>query len=121
VRAKNLHGLEVAHRLGLVGDLIRKNTAYDVWALEPAAGAAAAAAAAAGAGAARAPASGSGSGSGDKGKVGGAPAHVGHVGAEELNNLSVLLPCKRKGGQLYLGAYAMSLKNYMHVFVCVRV
>jgi hypothetical protein len=116
VRAKNLHGLEVAHRLGLVGDLIRKNTAYDVWALEPAA-----AGAGAGAGAARAPASGSGSGSGDKGKVGGAPAHVGHVGAEELNNLSVLLPCKRKGGQLYLGAYAMSLKNYMHVFVCVRV
>jgi hypothetical protein len=29
--------------------------------------------------------------------------HVG-VSAEELGNLSVLLPCKRKRGKLYLGA-----------------
>jgi len=90
VKAKNLHGLDVAHRMGLVGDLIRKNAAFDMWALEPAVGEAVQARA---------------SGSGIQSELGGAEgttAHVGHVGAEELNNLSVLLPCKRKGGKLYL-------------------
>jgi hypothetical protein len=32
-------------------------------------------------------------------------AEVTGVGAEELNGLSVLLPCKRKGGKLHLGAF----------------
>jgi len=81
-----LRGLEVSHRTGLVGDLVRKSAAYDVWALEPAVGGA------------------RGSGTENQGEVEGTPAgaHAGLVGAEELNNLSVLLPCKRKGGKLYL-------------------
>ncbi|KAH9961661.1 hypothetical protein BGW80DRAFT_1357404, partial [Lactifluus volemus] len=37
-----------------------------------------------------------------------ATTHVGvGVGAEELGNLSVLLPCKRKGGKYYLGACSL--------------
>ena len=91
MKAKSLHGLEVSHRTGLVGDLVRKSAAYDVWALEPAVDRA----------------QGSGSGSEDQGEAKGtvAKAHAGLVGAEELNNLSVLLPCKRRGGKLQLGAY----------------
>jgi hypothetical protein len=95
VKAKSLHGLEVSHRTGLVGDLVRKSAAYDVWALEPAVDRA----------------QGSGSGSEDQGEAKGtvARAHAGLVGAEELNNLSVLLPCKRRGGKLQLGACCPSL------------
>ncbi|KAF8496848.1 hypothetical protein F5888DRAFT_1614298 [Russula emetica] len=70
MKAKNLRDLEInSSRVGgLVGDLMRKGTAYDVWSLDP------------------------------------DPAVSGvGVGAEELNGLSVLLPCKRKGGKkLYL-------------------
>ena len=94
VKAKNLRGLEInSSRTGLVGDLLRKNTAYDLWTLDPAA--------TNGGGA-------HGSGSVDQEEVGGAtsPSAATHVGvdAEELNHLSVLLPCKRKSGKLYLGA-----------------
>ena len=88
MKAKSLHGLEVSHRTGLVGDLVRKSAAYDVWALEPAVGGA------------------RGSGNENQGEVEGTAA--GLVGAEELNNLSVLLPCKRKGGKLYLGAWTVA-------------
>ncbi|KAI0296850.1 hypothetical protein BC826DRAFT_907982, partial [Russula brevipes] len=35
VKAKGLQGLEISSRIGLVGDLMRKSTAYDLWALEP--------------------------------------------------------------------------------------
>ena len=62
---------------GPVGDLSRKTTTYDIWSLLP-----------------------SSSGGGSNGDH-----HHPHVGAEELNSLSVLLPCKRKGGKLFLGAY----------------
>jgi hypothetical protein len=93
--------------MGLVGDLMRKNTGYDVWALEPA------------------PASGSGSGNQDEVAqplpLPPPPPHAGHVCAEELNNLSVLLPCKRKGGKLYLGAYAISVKGEKTIYICVCV
>ncbi|KAF8471561.1 hypothetical protein DFH94DRAFT_195514 [Russula ochroleuca] len=88
VKARNLRGLEInASRKGLVGDLLRKGTAYDLWALDPAT------------------VSRRGDDDDDDGLgLGGAAslsdAQVG-VGAEELNGLSVLLPCKRKGGQLY--------------------
>ena len=90
MKAKSLHGLEVSNRTGLVGDLVRKSAAYDVWALEPAVDRT----------------QGSGSGGEDQGEAKGtvARAHAGLVGAEELNNLSVLLPCKRRGGKLQLGA-----------------
>jgi len=87
VKAKSLHGLEVSRRTGLVGHLVRKSAAYDLWALEPAVGGA--------------HGSGSENNQGEiEGTAAGAP--VGLVGAEELDNLSVLLPCKRKGGRLYL-------------------
>lgn len=77
-----------------MGDLLRKGTAYDLWALDPAA-------AASGGGAHE-------SGNWDQDELGSATspsaaAQVG-VGAEELNSLSVLLPRKRKGGKLYVGA-----------------
>lgn len=91
MKARNLRGLEInASRKGLVGDLLRKGTAYDLWALDPAT------------------VSRRGDDDDDDGLgLGGAAslsdAQVG-VGAEELNGLSVLLPCKRKGGQLYHGA-----------------
>jgi hypothetical protein len=94
VKAKSLNGLEVPSlRTGLVGDFVRKNAAYDLWALEP-------------------PASVDGARGGKGGEIiggrtaeaeAGGGALVG-VGAEELHNLSVLLPCKRKGGKLFLGA-----------------
>ena len=92
MKAKSLHGLDVSHRTGLVGDLVRKSAVYDVWALEPAVGGA------------------RWSGSENQGEVEGtaAGAHVGLVGVEELNNLSVLLPRKRKGGKLYLGAWTVA-------------
>ena len=75
-----------------MGDLVRKNAAYDVWALEPAVGGA----------------RGSGNETQGEGEGTAAGAHMGLVGAEELNNLSVLLPRKRKGGKLYLGAWTVA-------------
>ncbi|KAH9961040.1 hypothetical protein BC827DRAFT_1267790 [Russula dissimulans] len=81
VKARNLQRLEISSRVGLVGDLHRKSIAYDVWALEPIGG-------------------GDHQGDDELGKGAGPPV-VG-VSAEELNGLSVMLPCKRKGGKLYL-------------------
>lgn len=83
VKAKNLHGVQVlppSSVAGRVGDLLRKTTAYDIWSLWP-------------------PSfrQSSGSSGGDHRD----PPHL-HVGAEELNSLSVLLPRKRKGGKLFL-------------------
>lgn len=75
VKAKNLQGIQVlssASASGRVGELSRKSTAYDIWSLSPPS-----------------------SSSGDR-------HHQPHVGAEELNGLSVLLPRKRKGGKLFL-------------------
>jgi hypothetical protein len=105
MKARNLRDIEInsPHRAGgPVGDLMRKGTAYDVWALDPAASSG-------GGGSANA------SASGDQDGFGGmisssssslpSAAEVAGVGAEELNGLSVLLPCKRKGGKLYLGAF----------------
>jgi len=102
MKARNLRDIEInsPHRAGgPVGDLMRKGTAYDVWALDPAASSG-------GGGSANA------SASGDQDGFGGmisssssslpSAAEVAGVGAEELNGLSVLLPCKRKGGKLYL-------------------
>lgn len=103
MKARNLRDLEInnsSHRAGgLVGDIMRKGTAYDVWALDSPAAAAAAAAS-------------SSNASGDQDGSGGmissslltSAAQVADVGAEELNGLSILLPSKRKGGKLYLGA-----------------
>ena len=90
-----MRGLEVSSsRMGLVGDLLlrKRSTAYDLWALEPTA----------------AHASGN-RGEDGRDELGGgttatAAAHV-DVCAEELSSLSVLLPCKRKGGKHYLGAW----------------
>lgn len=97
LKARNLRDLEInsSHRAGgLVGDLMRKGTAYDVWALDPVGTSGGASASA--------------SASGDQDGFGGmisssspSTAQVAGVGAEELNGLSVLLPCKRKGGKLY--------------------
>lgn len=66
---------------------MRKGTAYDVWVLDPASSS-----------------SGGASASGDQDGFGGMGSSSVGVGAEELNGLSVLLPRKRKGGKLYLGA-----------------
>ena len=80
VKAKNLHGVQLlssASVAGRVGEFSRKSTPYDIWSLSP-------------------PSSRQSGSSGDH--------HYPHVGAEELNSLSVLLPCKRKGGKLFLGA-----------------
>jgi len=79
VKARNLQRLEISSRVGLVGDLHRKSTAYDVWVLDPI--------------------SGDHQGDDELGKRAGPPVGV---SAEELSGLSVLLPCKRKGGKLYL-------------------
>ena len=97
MKAKNLRDLEInsSHRVpvgGLVGDIMRKGTAYDVWALDPHPAAAASSSSA------------SGDQGGSGGKISSSTAQVADVGAEELNGLSVLLPSKRKGGKLYLGA-----------------
>ena len=92
MKTKSLHGLELSHRTGLVGDLVRKSAAYDLWALEPAVD-----------GARESASENQGE---PEGTAAGAP--VGLVGAEELNNLSVLLPCKGKGGKLYLGAWTVA-------------
>ena len=100
MKARNLRDLEInsSHRMsvgGRVGDVMRKGTAYDVWALDPHPAAAAAAASSSSA---------SGDQDGSGGKISSSTAQVAGVGAEELNGLSVLLPSKRKGGKLYLGA-----------------
>jgi hypothetical protein len=86
-----------------VGDLVRKGTAYDVWALDPASSS--------GGGSANASEDQDGSGEMISPSLPSATQVVG-VGAEELNGLSVLLPRKRKGGKLYLGALYAS-----HAFV----
>jgi hypothetical protein len=94
VKARNLRGVEISSsRKGLVGDLLRKGTTYDLWTLDPAAVTV------------------GGSGDRNDDELGGSTSPLNAqlgvgvgVGAEELNGLSVLLPCKRKGGQLYLGA-----------------
>ena len=85
MKARNLRGVEISssRKEGLVGDLSRKGTAYDLWTLDPAAV--------------------GGSGDQNDGAISPLDVQPG-VGAEELNGLSVLLPCRRKGGQLYLGA-----------------
>lgn len=107
MKAKSLRGLEVSHRTGLVGDLVRKSAAYDVWALERSASGA------------------RGSGSEDQGEPEGTTAaagsHVGLVGAEELDNLSVLLPCKRKGGKLYLGAWTVPCPRKKNACGCSKI
>ena len=114
IKARNLRDLEInSSRVGLVGDLMRKGTAYDVWALDPAVASAA---------------SGGGStpgGDDQDGQIGGmisslpTSAQVAGVGAEELNGLSVLLPCKRKGGRLYLGAFAFAFaRSTAFLFGC---
>jgi hypothetical protein len=102
MKARNLRDLEInSSRVGgLVGDLMRKGTAYDVWALDPASSSSGGGSANTSAGA-----------SGDQDGLGGmissslpSATQIAGVGAEELNGLSVLLPRKRKGGKLYLGA-----------------
>ena len=80
VKAKNLHGVRVSSSFsvaGRVGELSRKTTAYDIWSLAP-------------------PSSRPSGSIGDSQQL--------HVCAEELNGISVLLPRKRKGGKLFLGA-----------------
>ena len=108
MKAKNLRGLEFnSSRTGLVGDLLRKNTTYDLWALDPAASDGA-----------------HGSGSGDQDELGGATsssaAAQAGVDAEELNHLSVLLPCKRKSGKLYLGAWRVARQRESVFFGWLR-
>jgi len=114
VKARNLRGLEInSSRTGLAGDLLRKGTAYDLWTLDPAAS-----------GGAQLGGGGSGSwGQDELGGGGGATSpsaaqEVG-VGAEELNGLSVLLPRKKKGGQLYLGALRVAGVKFDLLFVVV--
>ncbi len=114
MKPRNLRDLEIdTSRVGLVGDLWRKSTAYDVWALDPAT--------ASGGG------SGSGGGSWDQDELElelGGVTSSSSVGAEELNGLSILLPSKRKGGKLYLGAlpalpavfFGCGLKNLFFQF-----
>ena len=98
MKAKNLRDIEISSSrvgVGLVGDLMRKGTAYDVWALDPATSDAVASG------------GGGGKASCDQdgfGRMVSSSSSVEGVGAEELNGLSVLLPRKRKGGKLYLGA-----------------
>jgi len=99
MKARNLRDLEInlsSRAGGRVGDLMKKGTVYDVWALDPAA----------------ALDGGSANASGDQGGFGGMTSPLSSaaqvtagVGAEELNGLSVLLPCKRKRGRLYLSAF----------------
>ncbi|KAI9453737.1 hypothetical protein F5148DRAFT_1232209 [Russula earlei] len=90
VKARSLQRVEISSRMsGLVGDLHRKSTAYDLWALEPVVSG--------GTHASR-----DESESGDQDVPGGTAATLVAVGAEELRNLSVLLPCKRREGKLYL-------------------
>ncbi|KAH9972907.1 hypothetical protein BJV74DRAFT_889106 [Russula compacta] len=99
VKARNLRGLEISSssQMGLVrGDLLlrkRGGATYDLWALEPTAAAG---------GGASAHASGNGGGDDDRDEFGGTVAAAADVCAEELSSLSVLLPCKRKGGKVYL-------------------
>jgi hypothetical protein len=94
IKAKNLRELEIGSssraREGLVGDLMRKGTAYDVWSLDPASPSSR-------------PAGGDQEGMISSGDVG--------VGAEELNGLSVLLPRKRKKGKLYLGTSRVARRS----------
>ena len=84
-----------------MGDLMRKGTAYDVWALDPDPASSSSSGGSSG-GNANASASANDSGDPDPSA---AQVVVAGVGAEELNGLSVLLPRKRKGGKLYLGAF----------------
>ena len=84
MKSRSLQGVNISSRLGLVGDLQRKTASYDLYALKP-------------------PLDPSGNSDHDNGEEDTTAAHV-DVGAEELSSLSVLLPCKRKGGKLYLCA-----------------
>ena len=85
MKSRSLQGVNISSRLGLVGDLQRKSATYDLYALKPTLDDA------------------SGNDDPDNAEEDAAAAHV-DVGAEELSSLSVLLPCKRKGGRLYLCA-----------------
>ncbi|KAI9436317.1 hypothetical protein H4582DRAFT_1816817 [Lactarius indigo] len=96
VKAKNLQGIQVLSSpsiVGRVGELSRKSTAYDIWSrFSPSSSSS----------------SSRGGGSGDR--------HQPHVGAEELNGLSVLLPRKRKGGKLFLAPKPIA----RHLIVAAR-
>ncbi|KAI0294280.1 hypothetical protein B0F90DRAFT_1757920 [Multifurca ochricompacta] len=94
VKAKNLHGVKILPKTGLVGELSRKNTAYDTWAINPSHDHNASASA-----------------NGDQSIDAEAP-----VGAEELDSLSVLLPRKRKGGKLFLAPKPVT----RHLIVSMR-
>lgn len=72
--------LSSSSAVGRVGNLSRKTATYDIWSLSP-------------------PSSRQNGSTGE-------PQHS--VCAEELNGLSVLLPRKRKGGKLFLGACGMN-------------
>ncbi|KAI9445754.1 hypothetical protein BJY52DRAFT_1314975, partial [Lactarius psammicola] len=95
VKAKNLHGVQVLSPpnsvAGRVGDLSRKTTTYDIWSRLPP------------------------SSHQSQSQSGGDRHHL-HVGAEELNGLSVLLPCKRKGGKLFLASKPVT----RHLVVAAR-
>ncbi|KAH9961683.1 hypothetical protein BGW80DRAFT_1357855, partial [Lactifluus volemus] len=98
VKSSLFQGVKISPRLGQVGDIHRKNSAYDMYALEP-----------------PPPPVDDENGNNDRheGVQEGGTAATAHVGAgvsaEELGSLSVLLPCKRKGGKLYLGSWEPSL------------
>ncbi|KAH9961156.1 hypothetical protein BGW80DRAFT_1255960 [Lactifluus volemus] len=93
VKSSLFQGVKISPRLDLVGDIHRKRAAYDMYALEP-----------------PLPPVDDENGNNDRreGVQEGGTAATAHVGvgvsAEELGNLSVLLPCKRKGGKHYPGA-----------------
>ncbi|KAH9961163.1 hypothetical protein BGW80DRAFT_1360319 [Lactifluus volemus] len=96
VKSSLFQGVKNSPRLCLVGDVHRKSTAYDTYTLEP-----------------PLPAINHESENYNrrKGAQEGGTAATAHVGvgvsAEELGNLSVLLPCKRKGGKHYLGTCSL--------------
>ncbi|KAH9961159.1 hypothetical protein BGW80DRAFT_899607 [Lactifluus volemus] len=93
VKSSLFQGVKISPRLGQVGDIHRKSTAYDIYALEP-----------------PPPLVDDESGNNNRreGVQEGGTAAMAHVGAgvsaEELGSLSVLLPCKRKGGKHYLAS-----------------
>ncbi|KAH9961172.1 hypothetical protein BGW80DRAFT_1360495, partial [Lactifluus volemus] len=96
MKSSLFQGVKISPRSCLVGDIHRKSTAYDMYTLEP-----------------LLPAIKHESENYDrrKGVQDGGTAATAHAGvgvsAEELGNLSVLLPCKRKGGKHYLGACSL--------------
>jgi hypothetical protein len=96
MKSSLFQGVKISPRSCLVDDIQCKSTGYDMYTLKP-----------------LLPAINHESENYDRRKgvqEGGtaATAHVGvGVNAEELGNLSVLLPCKRKGGKHYLSACSL--------------